>query len=64
MTPRLHWCVLLALLSTSCSTSSVVAQAPAREDAKPQAAGVGKLPFVSFDVKKRQVRMECEALEV
>lgn len=42
----------------------MVAQAPAREDAKPQAAGVGKLPFVSFDVKKRQVRVECEALEV
>jgi hypothetical protein len=34
------------------------------EDAKPQAAKVGKLPFVTFDAGRKQVRVECEALGV
>lgn len=51
--------LVLALISLSCTASTAVA-----EDAKPQAAKVGKLPHVTFDVKQRQVRIECEALEV
>jgi hypothetical protein len=67
MTPRLRLVralgIALALVCMSCETSSVRAQ-DGKQDAKPQAAKVGKLPFVSFDVKRRQVRVECEALGV
>ena len=34
------------------------------QDAKQQAEKVGKLPHVTFDVKARTVRVECEALAV
>jgi hypothetical protein len=57
--------VALSLLF-GCVSSS--AQAP-KGDAKPQASAgaagkIGKFPHVSFDTKKRQVRVECESLEV
>lgn len=67
---------ILALASLSCSASTIVAQDARREgdgrsqtgNAKPRAAEgkakVGKLPFVSFDAGRRQVRVECEALGV
>ena len=57
--PRLRWGLAVALVSLSCTSSSVGAQ-----DAKPQAAKVGRLAHVTFDIKQRQVRVECEALEV
>ena len=61
--PRLRWGVapgiLAALFCISCGGAPVRAQ-----DAKPQAAKVGKLPFVTFDANKRQVRVDCEALGV
>src|SRR6478736_5727316 len=49
---------------------SVVASAPAVEDAKsapttaPAAGKVGKLPFLTFDTRTKQVRIECETLGV
>ena len=61
--PRLRLSVVLALLlSLSCSHSPAEAQS-----AKPQAAEaqkVGKLAHVTFDAQKKQVRVECEAIEV
>src|SRR5215208_6192924 len=65
MMPRLRLGVapgiLAALFCISCGSAPVRAA-----DAKPQAAKgkVGKLPFVTFDATKRQVRVECEALGV
>ena len=75
--PRLRSVVapglVVTLLCISCGSSSARAQDVKRE-AKPQAADaraqpeasgkVGKLPHVTFDVKRRQVRVECEALAV
>lgn len=57
--PRLRLVLLLALGCVWCGACSAVAQ-----DAKPQAGKVGKLPFVAFDAKRKQVRVECEALGV
>jgi hypothetical protein len=75
MMPRLRFYytlgTVLALVCGSCTTSRAVAQeAQQAGDAKPQAAAraaegkVGKLPHVEFDVKQRQVRVECESLGV
>ena len=58
---RLGWApgLILAL------TFSLVAPSFVRaEDAKPQAGKVGKLPFVTFDAKRKQVRVDREALGV
>lgn len=63
--PRLRWGLVLACLSVSCAGRPVAGQdAPSR--AREPAAGqkVGKLPYVTFDAKRRQVRVECEALAV
>lgn len=64
--PRLRFVsgFLLTVISVSCASSAAAPDAP---DAKPQAAPaakVGKLPHVTFDAKKKQVRVECEALGV
>ena len=67
--------LVVVLLSVSCGTAPVRAQDAKRDasggsgrEAKPRAAEekpkVGKLPHVTFDVPKRQVRVECEALGV
>jgi hypothetical protein len=46
------FCLALALLI--CAPLSVLAQA----------AKVGKLPYITFDVKRKQVRVDCESLAV
>ena len=57
---------LIAALFLFLASACASAQVADKKDTKPQAAakGVGKLPHVSFDAKKRQVRVECEALDV
>ena len=61
--PRLRLGVVLALLlSLSCSRSTAEAQSAKPQAAEPQK--VGKLAHVTFDAQKKQVRVECEAIEV
>jgi hypothetical protein len=76
MMPRLRFYyafgLVLVVVCASCTASRAVAGdgETQGEDAKPQAAAqvaegkVGKLPHVEFDVKQRQVRVECESLGV
>jgi hypothetical protein len=63
MMPRLRFGgapgIILAL-----TASFVIPFTVPAEDAKPQAAKVGKLPFITFDAQRKQVRVECEALGV
>ena len=59
--------LLAGLLVLGCVSTS--AQVADTKPAKPPAAQkpgdkLGKLPHVTFDAKKRQVRVECEALDV
>src|SRR5688572_25735718 len=65
MMPRLRLGLLLALVSLSCASPSSAAQ-QAKQPAKPPGGGekVGKLAHVTFDAQKKQVRVECEAIEV
>ena len=61
--PRLRLGVVLALLlSLSCAQSPAEAQSAKPQAAEPQK--VGKLAHVTFDAQKKQVRVECEAIEV
>lgn len=53
----------IALAAMTASAQDAAAQPDAPGKAKNGAAG-GKLPFVTFDVKARQVRVEAETLEV
>jgi hypothetical protein len=63
MTPRLRfgWALGIVLAQTCCLVIPFSVRA---EEAKAQGGKVGKLPFVTFDAKRKQVRVECEALGV
>jgi hypothetical protein len=53
--------IFIALGSVSSRTS---ADSPATAPASRPGVGVGKLPGIEFNVKTRQVRVECESLNV
>jgi hypothetical protein len=55
MMPRVVLALILISVGASCASA---------QDAKPQTEQIGKLPHVSFDVKARQVRVDCESLGV
>ncbi len=57
-----RWIQSLTLLAAIIACRSVIAQSPSNEPATKPA--VGRLPGVTVDAKKRQVRVECEALNV
>jgi hypothetical protein len=63
MMPRLRSCRALGVV-LALSLIPVVPPSARAQDAKPQAGKVGKLPFVTFDAQRKQVRVECEALGV
>lgn len=66
MRPTRQFIRTWALAIVAIVAAGLLAPSPARS-AKPQAgegAKAAKLPHVSFDVDKKQVRVECEALRV
>ena len=52
------------LLLPACAPSHALGEDAAKPDKADKPDKVGRLPFVTFDVKKKQVRVECEALAV
>ena len=54
----------LIALAVALLLSPIVSCAQDSAKGKPEADKVGKLPHVTFDVNRKQVRVECEALEV
>src|SRR4051812_12809011 len=55
---------LLAIAIASFSPMLLTISCAAAADAAPKTDKAGVLPHLTFDVKKKQVRVECEALAV